>query len=434
MFLFGGSVIYAAVRTAILAAALIGQGAWSLASAFWRLPRTIGFAAFALKYFTLVSIGNAIAGLGWLGRAIGGAARAVWGFTASLLLNPVFLIGAAIAAAVAGIGYAAYLIYKYWRDIPAFFAGVWQDIKAWFLTPFGEWDKAIAEAVLGAWKAVISGLKGLPAWFMGIWDRVEAAFDVAGWIEALRSWSLTAAMQGWVAGAVSWFQRTWSSIEAAFDVAGWIEALRSWSLTAAMQGWVRRRRVVVPAHLVEHRGRLRRGRLDRGAPQLVAHRRHAGLGRRRRVVVPAHLVEHRGRLRRGRLDRGAPQLVAHRRHAGLGRRRRVVVPAHLVEHRGRLRRGRLDRGAPQLVAHRRHAGLGRRRRVVVPAHLVEHRGRLRRGRLDRGAPQLVAHRRHAGLGSPAPCRGSSAPGRASRPPSTWPAGSRRSRASAFSTR
>ena len=209
MLLFGGSVIYAAVRTAMLAAALIGQGAWSLASAFWRLPRAIGFAA-----------------------------RAVWGFTASLLLNPVFLIGAAIAAAAAGIGYAAYLIYKYWRDIPAFFAGVW--------------------------KAVISGLKGLPAWFMGIWDRVEgfglldtvkgwfaqvvpwvtktwgeikSAFDVAGWIEAFEGFGLLDTVKGWFAQVVPWVTKTWGEIKSAFDVAGWIEAFEGFGLLDTVKGW-----------------------------------------------------------------------------------------------------------------------------------------------------------------------------------------------------
>ena len=174
---------------------------------------------------SLISMGLLVTSfITFVGKSL--AATAVF-----LAKNPIVLLAAAV------IG-AAYLIYEHWREIPGFFKGVWEDIKAWFLTPFGAWDKAIADAVLRAWTAVVDGLAALPAWFGGIWDQVTAAFDIAGWIAELRTWSLTATMQGWVAGVVSWFQRTWSSVVSAFDIAGWIAELRTWSLTATMQGWV----------------------------------------------------------------------------------------------------------------------------------------------------------------------------------------------------
>ena len=65
--------------------------------------------------------------------SLGAAATAVWGFTAALLANPITWVVIAIAA-LAG---AAYLIYKHWEPIKAFFVDLWDTITDAFMRA---WD------------------------------------------------------------------------------------------------------------------------------------------------------------------------------------------------------------------------------------------------------------------------------------------------------
>lgn len=98
--------------------------------------------------------------------AIMGAVGAVKAFGLAFLANPMIL------AAVAAIAVAAFLIYKYWEPIKAFFTGVWQGISA--------------------------GLEPLKASFGGLWDSIVEAF---------------APLSGVFDGIVSILGAVWSQIQ-----------------------------------------------------------------------------------------------------------------------------------------------------------------------------------------------------------------------------
>ncbi len=118
-----------------LATALLRSGS----SAFTVIGRVIGFSeawvlrlgkAFGWLGNGAAKVGGRAVGLGRMlgGRLLGGlrlAAQAVWWLGRALLMNP---IGLAITAIAVG----AYLIYRYWAPIKAFFMGLWTQVKTAF--------------------------------------------------------------------------------------------------------------------------------------------------------------------------------------------------------------------------------------------------------------------------------------------------------------
>jgi len=81
-------------------------------------------ARYALTFFGIKSLG-AVTALKGLGSALLWAGKAVLWLGRALLMNPIGL-------AVMAIATAAYLIYKYWDPIKAYFLGLWAEVKEGF--------------------------------------------------------------------------------------------------------------------------------------------------------------------------------------------------------------------------------------------------------------------------------------------------------------
>lgn len=110
----------AAMGPVLTGIAKIATGAKWLAG-----TKLAGWAAGWVKYLWMMRA-SIMAGLL---PSLGAAATAVWGFTAALLANPITWVVAGIAA-LAG---AAYLIYKHWDPIKAFFVDLWDTITDAFM-------------------------------------------------------------------------------------------------------------------------------------------------------------------------------------------------------------------------------------------------------------------------------------------------------------
>lgn len=115
---------------AVVAVLVAGMGALTVAMASVLGPFALaqyGMAMFAVKGGTLLPVvGRLISVLsGGLLSAIRVVSLALWGLAA----NPVVLAIAAVIAVMAG---AAYLIYRNWDQVKAYFATAWNEIKAGF--------------------------------------------------------------------------------------------------------------------------------------------------------------------------------------------------------------------------------------------------------------------------------------------------------------
>lgn len=112
-----------------------------------------------------------------LGRILGGglvrgitiAARAVMFLGRALLMNPIGLI-------ITGIAMSAYLIYRYWGPISAFFKRLWSQVTV---------------AFHGAWSGIKGVWSGVSGWFSGVWGQIKTAFSggIAGVARLILSWS-----------------------------------------------------------------------------------------------------------------------------------------------------------------------------------------------------------------------------------------------------
>lgn len=115
---------------AVLAVLVAGMGALTLAMASVLGPFALaqyGMAMFTVKGRTLFPVVGKLIGVlsGGLMTAIRGVSIALWGMAA----NPVVL---AIAAAIAVVAGAAYLIYQNWDQVKSYFASAWAEIKTGF--------------------------------------------------------------------------------------------------------------------------------------------------------------------------------------------------------------------------------------------------------------------------------------------------------------
>ncbi|QLI80788.1 hypothetical protein HZU75_04175 [Chitinibacter fontanus] len=115
--------------------------------------------------FKLVRIGV------MLSRTLAALRVAALAFTIFTAANPIVL---AVVAAVGLLAGAAYLVYKNWEPIKAWFVGVWQSIQANAGTLF-EWFKlAFSWTPLGL---IMKNWEPLVAYFKGLWDRVKTMIE-----------------------------------------------------------------------------------------------------------------------------------------------------------------------------------------------------------------------------------------------------------------
>lgn len=113
------------------------------------------------------------------------AGRAVLFLGRALMLNPIGLIITAIAI-------AAYLIYRYWGPISAFFKRLWAQVTV---------------AFRGAWSGIKSIWSGVTGWFSGIWAQIKTAFSggIGGVAKLITNWSPLGLFYKAFAGVMSWF-------------------------------------------------------------------------------------------------------------------------------------------------------------------------------------------------------------------------------------
>lgn len=141
-----GQILQTVAGVAALAA---GFGAITLAMASFLGPFAMlryGLTFIGIKSFTAVT---AIKGMGtallWAGKAVLWLGRA-------LMMNPIGLAVMAIAG-------AAYLIYKYWDPIKAYFLGLWEEVKAGFNGGFAGIAKLILDfSPLGLFYRAFAGV------------------------------------------------------------------------------------------------------------------------------------------------------------------------------------------------------------------------------------------------------------------------------------
>ncbi|ELY6335818.1 phage tail tape measure protein [Cronobacter sakazakii] len=132
-------------------------------------------------------------GAGTLARVLGGglvrglmlAGRAVLFIGRALLMNPIGLI-------ITGVAMAAYLIYRYWGPISAFFKRMWAQVTS---------------AFTNAWSGIKSAWNGVSGWFTGLWGNVKAAFNggIIGVSKLILNWSPLGLFYKAFAGVMSWF-------------------------------------------------------------------------------------------------------------------------------------------------------------------------------------------------------------------------------------
>lgn len=197
-------------------------------AAFAALNLGISGASFAFGgVMKIVSVGTKV--FQGLTSTLGFVSKAVLFIGRLFLANPMLL-------AIAAIATAAFLIYKYWDQIKAFFIRLWNNvtklfrqawetIKALFLnyTPYGliiqHWDK-------------------ITAWFGSLWNKVKAVFKI-GW-EAIKYLFFNYTPHGliikhWDRIRV-WFTTLWTNVKAIFRAA-W-EGIKNLFLNYTPQGLV----------------------------------------------------------------------------------------------------------------------------------------------------------------------------------------------------
>ncbi|ELX2304308.1 phage tail tape measure protein [Yersinia enterocolitica] len=132
-------------------------------------------------------------GAGTLARVLGGglvrglmlAGRAVLFIGRALLMNPIGLI-------ITGVAMAAYLIYRYWGPISAFFKRMWAQVTSAFSS---------------AWSGIKSAWSSVTGWFSGIWGSIKTAFNggIVGIGKLIMNWSPLGLFYKAFAGVMSWF-------------------------------------------------------------------------------------------------------------------------------------------------------------------------------------------------------------------------------------
>ncbi|WP_078379162.1 tape measure protein [Sutcliffiella halmapala] len=125
---------------------------------------------------------------------IKGLRAAMIALNMSFLANPIVLIIGLIVAAIAA---AAFLIYKYWDEIKAFFIDTWEIIKVASL--------AVWEALKIAWAATVE-------WFKGLWQTVAVFFSDL-WISIVSIWNFfIARIKEIFAPLIEFFMSVWTNI------------------------------------------------------------------------------------------------------------------------------------------------------------------------------------------------------------------------------
>ena len=214
-------------------ASLLAPGITKNISGFGKVFSSIG--KNALTFGKALVFGDIIKGFSMAGKA-------VLGFSKALLLSPITWI-------IAGIALAAFLIYKYWNPIKAYFKGVFNGIRDAFLPVQPMFDKlattfkpvidffkelfsveqvaaggaesfgykvgtvvgnvltavvTIGSMIVDGWSMIFEGLFNIVG---SAWGEIETAFDggLTGVLALIINWSPIGAFYSAFAAVLSWF-------------------------------------------------------------------------------------------------------------------------------------------------------------------------------------------------------------------------------------
>lgn len=179
-----GTMIEYVLKGAVVFAALAGTVS-VLSFAFGAIMKVVSFLTSA--------IGTAIKVFKFLGTTI----RIVSAFMAA---NPIIAIITAIAL-------AAFLIYKYWDNIKAFFINLWDNIKKLFWKVI-DWIKQWGLLFLGPIGWIIKYWENIKAFFVNLWTNIKAIFwKVVDWV---KQWGIL------FIGPIGFIIKFWDKIVAFF--------------------------------------------------------------------------------------------------------------------------------------------------------------------------------------------------------------------------
>lgn len=282
----------------------------ALVAAFGALSLAL---ASVLGPFVIVRFGLSMLGIqgGSLLGVLFNLARGGFGVLSGAIMSVGKLLMAnPIALAVAAIAGAAYLIYKHWGTISAFFSDLWAKVKTAFgsalallrsmltaldprpllsaawagLASFftGLWGQvsAVFGTALAGLRAALAGLNPMPiltaAWtvlsgfFSGLWGQVRTTFDtaLAGLRLALAALDPISILTTAWTGLTTFFKGVWESVKVAFDggLAGIGALLVNWSplglLYKAITGALSKLGVELPGSFTEFGSMLIKGLID----------------------------------------------------------------------------------------------------------------------------------------------------------------------------
>ena len=100
------------------------------------------------------------------------ASASVWAFTTALLANPITWVVASVAA-FAG---AAYLVYKNWEPVKAFFIETWEGLKTAVGSALAWVGEHLAWTPLGM---LVNNWGPITDFFSGLWDGIVGVFAAA---------------------------------------------------------------------------------------------------------------------------------------------------------------------------------------------------------------------------------------------------------------
>ena len=121
---------------------------------------------------------------GKLVLAIAGVVKSIWtvitavkALTIALMTNPIIAIITAIVAAVAGLAYAGYLIYKHWDTVKAWFVEMWEQWGG-VIKVFSLIFSPIIGVIIIAAEQIIKNWEPIKEFFISLWQSICNAFEV----------------------------------------------------------------------------------------------------------------------------------------------------------------------------------------------------------------------------------------------------------------
>jgi len=162
---------------------------------------------------------------GKLVLAIAGVVKSIWtvitavkALTIALMTNPIVAIITAIVAAVAGLAYAGYLIYKNWDSVKAWFVDMWEQWGG-VIKVFSLIFSPIIGVIIIAAEQIIKNWEPIKEFFISLWQSICNAFEVYTQILS-DAWDGICALPSKVAdswdGLKNYFRDLWESIKGFF--------------------------------------------------------------------------------------------------------------------------------------------------------------------------------------------------------------------------